>query len=97
MRGATLKILPTAKATLGILIAIICCATAFGGRLRVHEADETCKKESVNEEDVRAEHDACVRARRVLCSTPGCKDREKRREEKSNPQILLDTIVQVSI
>ena len=49
--------------------------------MRVHEADETCKKESVNEEDVRAEHDACVRARRVLCSTPGCKDREKRREE----------------
>ena len=81
MRGATLKILPIAQATLGILITIICCATAFGGRLRVHEADETCKKESVNEEDVRANHDACVRARRVLCSTPGCKDREKRREE----------------
>ncbi len=72
MRGATLKILPIAPATLGILVTIICCATAFGGRLRVHEADETCKKESVNEEDVRAEHDACVRARRVLCSTPGC-------------------------
>jgi hypothetical protein len=35
----------------------------------VHGADEKSKKESVNEEDARAEHVACVRARRVVCST----------------------------
>ena len=37
--------------------------------MRVHGADEKSKKESVNEEDARAEHVACVRARRVVCST----------------------------
>jgi hypothetical protein len=62
MRWATLKILQIAVSTrvwCGIR-TIICCATAFVGRLRVHGADEKSKKESVNEEDARAEHVACA-------------------------------------
>jgi hypothetical protein len=59
MPGATLKILPIAVSTRSTsgFRTIIFGATAFVGRLRVHGADE---KESVNEEDARAEHVACA-------------------------------------
>ena len=72
MRWATLKILPVAgstRSTSGFL-TIIFGATAFVGRFRVHGADE---KESVNEEDARAEHVACVCDGAEGCVfDPGC-------------------------